>query len=102
MPTWIEVRISDWFPKKSLTASLRQESGWQDRKGQGLAHGHSRLLGWQARVERSRSRTAGQVSHVWEEALPEASTFSSQNPSLAHPVFLLSLADPQFPYPQCQ
>lgn len=65
-------------------------------------NGHSRLLGRQARVERSRSRTAGQESHVWEEALPEASTFPSQNPSLAHPVFLLSLADPRLPDPQCQ
>lgn len=27
VPTWVEVRISDLFPKKSLTPSLRQESG---------------------------------------------------------------------------
>ena len=33
------------------------------------------------------------MSHVLEDALPLASTCSSQNPGFAHPVFLLSPAD---------
>lgn len=40
------------------------------------------------------------MSHVLEVALPLAYTCSRQNPGLANPVFLLSPADPPFPYLQ--